>query len=284
MMRNAARSASREPTLLSAPLELKGNWGAPLEGPAAIVVSRMREACLSGLSLLSDHQPGKLIIDNRSAGGAAPPPPQSQAEQPSVRLQVEQPRTAWIIVTVGERDWSRLAYQFGHELGHVLCNSWERSAAPQIPCQWIEEALVEAFSIRGLAALADEWERNVPFPGQEAFAGSIRKYRSDLVGKYRRRARELGATLDMGEFFRTHRAALEANLGVSPKTAGAVFGFLSELEQSSAYVEDMGALNRWPARSAVPVEKYLGLWEKSCLEIKTPGLLPKRLRDLLQLG
>src|ERR1700720_4434692 len=49
-------------------------------------------------------------------------------------------------VDIGEGDWSKLAYQFGHELGHVMANSWQPHAKPKVPCQWLEEALVEALS------------------------------------------------------------------------------------------------------------------------------------------
>src|SRR5262245_29647307 len=38
---------------------------------------------------------------------------------------------------------SVLAYQFGHELGHVTANSWQPHAKPQPPSRWLEEALVE---------------------------------------------------------------------------------------------------------------------------------------------
>jgi len=42
-----------------------------------------------------------------------------------------QPGLAWIFVNVGPADWSKLAYQFGHELGHVFCNSWDAGAKPR---------------------------------------------------------------------------------------------------------------------------------------------------------
>ena len=38
---------------------------------------------------------------------------------------------------------SVLAYQFGHELGHVTANSWQPRGKPQLPSQWLEEAPVE---------------------------------------------------------------------------------------------------------------------------------------------
>ena len=55
-------------TLLSAPLELGGDWGASPLRAATLVLSRIRDACLSGLKLYSDQQPAKLRVDNHSSG------------------------------------------------------------------------------------------------------------------------------------------------------------------------------------------------------------------------
>ena len=121
-------------TLLSAPIEMAGDWDRMIPGSAAKVVERMRAACLADVRLVSDRQPRALRVDEHRSG------------LPSIWLHPGQAAdTAWIIVDIGERDWSKLAYQFGHELGHVLANSWRPDARPASPCQWIEEALVEAF-------------------------------------------------------------------------------------------------------------------------------------------
>jgi hypothetical protein len=136
-------------TLLSAPLQLGGDWGGSAPGDALAVIARMREVSLSGVRLLSDRQPAKLRVDDHATG------------PPHIWLHDDNPDTAWIVVNIGARDWCKLAYQFGHELGHVVCNSWWRDARPRQPCQWLEEAMVEAFSLRGLSLLADSWERDI---------------------------------------------------------------------------------------------------------------------------
>ena len=105
----------------------------------------MREVCLSGVRLLSDQQAAKLLVENHSV------------VPPHISLHKEQSDTAWIVVDIGALDWCKLAYQLGHELGHVLCNSWPADAKPRMPCQWLEEAMVEAFSIHGLGLLAHSW-------------------------------------------------------------------------------------------------------------------------------
>jgi hypothetical protein len=101
------------PTLLTAPIELAGDWGHMLPRAADQVVERMRHSCLDGVRLLSDRQPTRLRVDEHSSG------------PPAVWLHPDGSSMAWIIVDIGERDWSKLAYQFGHELGHVMANSWQ---------------------------------------------------------------------------------------------------------------------------------------------------------------
>ena len=87
---------------------------------------------------------------------------------------------AWIIVDIGERDRSKLAYQFGH----VMANSWQPHAKPAVPCQWLEEALVEAFSVRGLGRLAESWKQNPPFAGDNAFGNATSEYGQNIIRRY----------------------------------------------------------------------------------------------------
>jgi len=256
-------------TLRTAPFELGGAWGGSAPGDVSAVIERMRRACLSGLSLISDHQPEKLRIDDHAVGNV-----------PSMWLQTKEPRTGWIIVIVNTRDWCNLAYQFGHELGHVLCNSWEPDAKPRPPCQWMEEVLAEAFCLRGFGLLADDWARAPPFPNDAAYGGSIRSYRENILGEYRAAAQSEGIAAGLGAWFKRHKTVVEGTGGLDA-ARGAVSTMLDLLESDEGMASDMGALNRWPGRSGVSLHEYLDLWEKSCAELNAPGRLPIRLRELL---
>ena len=264
LSRARAQRGAAEPTLETAPLELGGEWPGSLPNSARRVIARMRAVCLSGVRLLSDQQPEHLKVDNHTDG------------PPHIWLHDDRPTTAWIIVDIGPRDWCKLAYQFGHELGHVLCNSWKRSASPNPPSQWLEEATVEAFSIRGLGLLAESWQKAAPFAGDEAFAAAIRQYRDNVIKGYTTPDR------DMAAWFDAHRLALEKG---RPGIEGvAVLDILPFLEEEPACVEDLGALNRWPERTRLPVETYLANWQKSCHAIGASGRLPARIKSLLRLG
>jgi hypothetical protein len=216
------------------------------------------------VKLVSDQQPERVRVDDHSPG------------PPAIWLHDKPAQTAWMIVDIGARAWCQLAYQFGHELGHVLCNSWGPEAKPAPPCQWLEEAMVEAFSIRGLALLADSWERDPPFSGDAPYAKAIRDYRANLIEKYRQAA---PPDPDIAECYRIHCRDFTQGKG-DPM----VLAVLGEMESDPLCVEDLGALNRWPARSAVPVAEYLPLWQKSCAELGASGHLPSRLGKMLEPG
>jgi hypothetical protein len=256
--------------LFTAPMDLGGDWQGSLPSSALAVVTRMREACLSGIQLVSDRQPEKIHIDDRTAG------------PPSIWLHYDKTRVAWILVDVEERDWCKLAYQFGHELGHVLANSWESTSAPKPPSQWLEESIVEAFSIRGLGRLAESWKVNPPFTDDSAFSVAIAQYRQHVINNYEKAE---APHADLAEWFQKSRSRLE-----SPGTAldtlegPAIVEIERLLDGDDGCVADIGAVNRWPARTGVPVERYLSLWQASCAEVGAPGRLPQQLRTLFRVG
>jgi hypothetical protein len=261
----------RAPTLLSAPIEMAGDWGQMFPRTANIVVERMRQACLDGVRLLSDRQPTRLRVDEHKSGF------------PAVWLHRDGSSMAWIIVNIGPRAWAQLAYQFGHELGHVMANSWLPHAAPKPPSQWLEEALVEAFSLRGLDRLAESWKRDPPFPGDNAFENSIANYRADIVKRYTALADEQGLSRDSGRWFANQRSDIEKEALGDHATAASV-RILVEYERVPACVEALGALNRWPGRTGVPIPEFLRQWEASCAELDASPLLPQRLRKMLQVA
>ena len=59
------------PTLLSAPIELAGNWGHMIPRSADLVVERIQHSCLDGVRLVSDRQPTRLRVDEHTSGSPA---------------------------------------------------------------------------------------------------------------------------------------------------------------------------------------------------------------------
>jgi len=257
-------------TLLSAPIELAGDWGHMLPRSADQVVERMRHSCLDGIRLVSDRQPTRLRVDEHASG------------PPAIWLHPDGSSMAWIVVDIGEQAWAQLAYQFGHELGHVMANSWQPHAKPEQPCQWLEEAMVEAFSLRGLGRLAESWKLNPPFANDSEFGKAIADYRQNIIERYAKIAKEQGSIRDFGAWFADHRGEIEAGKTSSVPPASLII--LAEYERVPDCVEALGALNRWPGRSGVPINDYLHLWQASCAELQASPILPDRLQQLLHIN
>jgi hypothetical protein len=262
--------------LLSAPLELNGDWGDTPPTSATQVISYMREACLAELRLLSDHQPDRLRVDNHRSG------------PPHIWLHLDNnPTMAWIGVNIHPRAWSQLAYQFGHEFGHVMCNSWMWKVETPPPSRWLEECLVEAFSMRGIARLADTREHEAPFNGDAQYGRPLRAYRRHLDERYQTvpGPEPVPAPVNgLAQWWRANKPLLETVTGLSVYAGPAILAVLNEMEADPGCVEDLGAVNRWPQRSAVPFEEYVRLWRASCAEIGTSGRLPARLQKIFALG
>lgn len=258
-------------SLLSAPLSLQGKWGEGWNRKAIVAALGLaREACLEGVRLVSDRQPASLIVRNKPDPGTPP----------SIWLHKDRPDTAIVILAVGAQDWSRLTYQFGHELGHVLANSWQVDANPRPPCQWLEEALVEAFSLRGMRRVARLWQEEPPFEGAAELGTQVGDYGAIIASKHQEVADEQGAAR-FRTWLRRNRSELEAQTGLSGPAYAAVTTMLAQMEKRPSGVDDLGALNRWPERSSLRLEDYLARWEQSCAELGASGRLANRVKRLL---
>jgi hypothetical protein len=55
----------------------------------------------------------------------------------------------------------------------------------------------------------------------------------------------------------------------------------SGFSRDPSCVEALGALNRWPSRSALPIEDYLRQWLASAPELGASPILPTRIRRKL---
>jgi len=142
--------------------------------------------------------------------------------------------------------------------------------------------MVEAFSIRGLGRLAESWLRDPPFPDDSAYGGALQTYRDRLIERYSRGA-DGKSIADTAAWFTANRPALDRARGLGERQGLAIIAILGELERDLDCVADMGAVNRWPALSAVAIERYIQLWRSSCAEIGLPGRLPLRLSEVFGL-
>ena len=75
--------------------------------------------------------------------------------------------------------WSQFAFQFAHEMGHIVCG-FEDYPNPNL---WFEETLCETASLYALGRMAAGWKTRPPYPNWKSYASSLQKYRDDRMAQ-----------------------------------------------------------------------------------------------------
>src|SRR5262249_46932134 len=89
-----------------------------------------------------------------------------------------------IQLSAKDRFWAQYAYQFAHELCHLLSNydrSYENRKAPENG--WFDESLCELASMFVVRKMGDTWETTPPYENWRSFARELRRYADDLLTK-----------------------------------------------------------------------------------------------------
>lgn len=253
--------------LMTCPIEMLGGWD-NLIGPSKAVIEKVRRACLGRVMHWVEVQPSKIVLENHVS------------EYPSIWLHQEPRTAAWIRLNAGPGAWCQLAYQFGHELGHVLANSWTFNASPRTPSQWIEESLAEALSIYGLRQLAKDWRKDPPFPGDEAYSQEIEKYVNNILISYEDLGKKAGVD-NTKNWYLKEEDHLEHDNGLGTREKAFSNLIFRALQRDPLLIADYGALNRWPERTAVGNKEYIKKWQESCKNLGLYGKLAGHIEGLL---
>ena len=84
-------------------------------------------------------------------------------------------------------NWHLYAYEFAHELCHILSNYDENTDATTIKHnQWFEETLCETASLFVLKSLANTWESSPPEPKWSEAARKLRRFFDHLISESHR--------------------------------------------------------------------------------------------------
>jgi hypothetical protein len=153
--------------------------------------------------------------------------------------------------------WSQFAFQFGHEMGHIVCG-FEEYANPNL---WFEETLCEAASLFVLGRMAESWKTRPPYPNWKDYAGSLRKYRDDRIAKAR-----LPEGTTLASWFRGQEAALRKDAGLRDLNltmASALLPLFEEAPERWAAVSTLNAVHGDGSRSFA---QYLKDWSASSPE------------------
>ena len=158
-------------------------------------------------------------------------------------------------------NWAHYAYEFAHELGHILTN-YARHARDPLAArhQWFEEALCEMLSVTALRRMA----ARAPDAGGAPYAGF-----ADLVlGEPHRRA---ARGMDLAAWLRDNEAALRADPYQRKRNEAATMRLL-EIFARESRLRALPYLNLGEAPVPASFRAYLEEWRERTPEHMRPAV------------
>ena len=111
-----------------------------------------------------------------------------------------------VLLNVRDPRWDQFAYQFSHELCHIVSNYDERGIGAERSHQWFEESVCEAVSIVTLQRLAVRWQQAAPHTGWASYAPAFGEYAQRLMSSQHRHLR---AGTSLATWYRQHGDEME---------------------------------------------------------------------------
>lgn len=233
------------------PIRAASDFGAPAANVEAVARSAARalwgpcgELPLSGPGIDLFHRPeGPIALHRRS-------------EEGRVRVGISSRGTFW----------AQQAFQFSHELGHVLARhtrpAEQVTATGHHPNLWLEESLCEAASLFALRAMAREWADTPPYPNWKAYAPSLADYARQRLEES---ARTLAADQPLRPWLDTHLPALRRNAVQRELNNVVAARLLPVLEAEPSGWESLAYLNLGRTDKPEPsLREHLAAWRQAC--------------------
>lgn len=159
-------------------------------------------------------------------------------------------------------NWHLYAYEFAHELCHLLSNhEGHRVPAGGVqPNQWFEEAVCEAASLYVLKNLAVSWGCLPPAPRWAEEAPLFRRFFETLIAEGHR---HLPAGTPVGEWLRDNETALRKDPYLRQKNEVLANLLLPLFEADPAGWQALAYLNQNPEANQASLRSYLEDWYRS---------------------
>ncbi|HET7366653.1 MAG TPA: hypothetical protein VFJ70_24015 [Burkholderiales bacterium] len=169
-----------------------GDWGAASVQDIEVVLRSVADVLLPDFP---QHAAARIVVRPSALG-------------PRVLAEKTADGSYQVLLNVHDARWDQFAYQFSHELCHIVSNYEQRDigAVPgERPHQWFEEAVCEAVSLIALDRLAAQWEHAAPHRGWASYAPAFRQYAQALLSHGHR---QLPPGTTFSAWYAEHAAAM----------------------------------------------------------------------------
>lgn len=147
--------------------------------------------------------------------------------------------------------WSQYAYQFAHEMCHILCNCRPGDSANK----WFEESLCELASIYTLRAMGKAWRTDPPYPNWRDYAPKLDSYAQNLIT-----AGRLPRNTSLAEFIKENLESLRKDSNQRDKNRIVAVALLPLFEKEPERWEAVQYLNAADTSPPRSFELYVSDW------------------------
>ncbi len=162
-------------------------------------------------------------------------------------------REYYVRLNTGETYWAQYAFQFAHEMAHILAGYREGDAANQ----WFEESICELASLYALGRMSQTWKTKPPYPNWKDYAEKLAGYAQDRI--------KLGALpkdQTLPQWYALNAQALRQNATQREKNQVVAVALLPLFEAEPEHWAAIGYLNVGEAKEGQTFEQHLKTWHE----------------------
>jgi hypothetical protein len=162
-----------------------------------------------------------------------------------------------IRLNTGKTYWAQYAFQFSHELCHVLC---QYDADPH-GNDWFEEAICELASMFTLRRMGETWKASPPFSHWKDFAPHLTSYAEDLI-----RSARLSEGKTLAVWYAEHAGQLQGTATNREMNRVVAAALLPLFEQGPEHWEAVTYLNDGSPPTPQSFREFVADWHQHAPE------------------
>ena len=154
-----------------------------------------------------------------------------------------------------DRFWCQYAFQFSHEVGHILCNFKDGDDSNL----WFEESLCETASLYTLLRLEDQWTTHPPYPHWKSYAPAFTEYAQKRINRYKK---EIKGSLST--WIKENQKSASKNPTIRARNVGIAIQLLPIFNNDPIGWSACGYLNETKSGKSKSFLAYLNDWYNNC--------------------
>lgn len=151
--------------------------------------------------------------------------------------------------------WSQYAFQFAHELGHIICG-YKKGDRSNL---WFEETICEIASLFALKGMTKEWNNKPPFPHWKSYGKEFSKYAEKRIEKH-----SWPANQSISNWYLKHKKDLQQNPSNRERNVMIASQLIHFFQENPESWKACKFLNIEKSNKKISFNRYLFEWKNAC--------------------